>query len=439
MSYESEAAQFDENVALTSTDRPALKSGYAENFIFGVGQTVDKALTISESIVESVGGFSREERNKKLNAMRANGDLTDEEYQSFVEQKPRGRTRPDYDGMAKYARSKGLSIETDEELSSQMRDAVKERTALAQDVFSRQSGAGFAGEILGGFVGYGLEPANLAAIPLEAYYLGRAAYTLSQATTRLGRAARVAGISGAANMAVEAGIQPILFNWHEQIGEDMTWGDALLNVVSVGALSGGITGIASGARTKGRFADEQAQAVKQQETIVKNDALREKIKTEGVESLNAKEVADILSDVRKASKDTVIDKEGDGFVGHIERELKSTDPNVSAKEHFEKIDAAEKKVNEYQAPPVAKEDLEPVIDDAQLDMDYTDALLDDLYMNDLALKDLDPENHEFGMFGFDEAGAATKGDVGNAIKQIENADKKMKQLDICLLGGGVPF
>ncbi len=439
MSYESEAAQFDENVALSSTDKPATESGYVENFIFGVGQTVDKSLTISRYMVESAGGYGRSDRNKKLNAMRKDGDLTDEEYQSFVEQTKEGAFRPNYNAMAKYAKSKGLSIESDQELHDQMRDAVKERTALAQDVFSRQSGAGFAGEILGGFVGYGLEPANLAAIPLEAYYIGRAAYTLSQATTRLGRAARVAGISGATNMAVEVGIQPVLFNWHEQIGEDMTWGDALLNVVSVGVLSGGITGIASGARTKGRFADEQAQAVKQQETIAKNDALREKIKTEGVESLNAKEVADILSDVRKASKDTVIDKEGDGFVGHIERELKSTDPNVNAKEHFEKIDAAEKKANEYQSPPVAKEDLEPVIDDAQLDMDYTDALLDDLYMNDLTLKDLDPENHEFGMFGFDEVGVATKGDVGNAIKQIENADKKMEQLDVCLLGGGAPF
>ncbi len=430
MSYASEQAQFNEDVLNQSTTKPQVSSTFGENFIQGVGQTIDKGLSISSQIVRATGGWSLDERNDEIRAMRKSGEIDDDVYTSFIEADDNGLRAPNYNALAEYLRSKGSEIRTDKMINDDMRQTLKERTAIANDVFSRQGASGFVGEMAGGLVGFGLEPSMLAAVPLEAYFIGRAAFTLSQATTRLGRAARIGGISAATNAGVEAGIQPILFNWREEIGQDMSWSEAIINVASVGVMSGAITGLASSLKGKARFEAEQMEA-----------SIKEKMKVDNGESLDVREVASILKSVKKATKDVADDPETDAYIKTVTDELDSVPEGVTAKEHFERVEAAEKRVNSMEA--IAKQEIndleKDVIDSAQLDTDFETAITDDLYLNDLALKDLSDIDPQQGMFGFDELDYVSKKDVGDAIGQIENADKKAKQLETCILGSEAPF
>jgi len=171
----------------------------------------------------------------------------------------RGRIlKTDYNALAQYVNDRdGTNIRTNEQIDDAMRATLKERKAQADDIFRRQTGMGAMAQFAGGFAGYGLEPMNLAAMVAEPILLAKNAYALSQASTRLGRGLIAGRTAATVGIVSEAAIQPILFNWNEKIGEDMTWSDALVNIASVGVLSGSIGVVASAARTKARFEAEQ--------------------------------------------------------------------------------------------------------------------------------------------------------------------------------------
>ncbi len=308
-----EREQFE---AMRSTDKPKLSSGYSENFIMGVGQTIDKALSISETFVRESGGWTYEARNKQINDLRKSDQITDEEVLKFTRSVGRSRTKQiNYNDLTTYANEKlGLSIQTNEEIDNDMREGLKVRAEMAEEVFSRQSGMGFVGELAGGFTGYSLEPFNTAALIAEPIILGRNAYMLSQASTKLGRALVMAKTSAVVGMTVEAAIQPFLFNWHEEIGVDMSWRDALTNIAAVGVFSGAVGGL-SGALSK------------------------------PVTGITAKEFASLLSTIRKESKKIIDDDVVGDIVKQAENNLNGEKENVTAQDHFENIDAAEEKIN----------------------------------------------------------------------------------------------
>jgi len=422
MSYETEQRQFEENVRNNLTPMPQLSTGYGQNLTVGVGQTIDEALSVSEWIVRDTGGWSYSDRDQKLRDLREEGKITDQEWIAFVKPDNRGMMLPDYSSLADYTNRKyGTEIKNNKTIDSEMREALKQRKEYAQSITGRQTFMGGVGEFAGALTGYALEPAAIAAIPLEGYFIGRAAYQLSQATTRLGRASRVAGISAAANMATETAIQPIVFNWHEDIGVDMTWGDALFNIASVGLLSGVATGMATGIRTKKGFRGEQLGSLMEQELVRAGN------------QIGVREVANILKQVRKAANEVSEDPEGEAFLKQTEYELESVTDNISARDHFERMDATEKRISE--GVPIARqeEDLDYVIDDAQLESDFESRMLDSQYMNDIEMLDLDDIDPQAGMFGEDiDLTPREKG--MNAIKQIEEMDNRARNLDICLLG-----
>jgi len=428
MTYASEAAQWEEDVAAQATESPQLSSSVKENFIFGVGQTIDKALSISEQIVKSTGGWSINERDEEIREMRRNGEIDDDVYMSFVRETRRSRS-PDYDALANYLRSKGKDIRTNQMMDDDMRKTLKERDAIAQDIFSRQTGAGLAAELAGGFAGYALEPAMIAAVPLEAYFIGRSAYTLSQATTRLARAAQIGKTSALTNMAVEASIQPLIYNWREEIGDDMSWGEALINVASAGVMSGVMTAAASGIKSKARFAREQESA-----------SITEKINAGKSNELTTPELASILKSVRQSAKNVADDIEADDLLKQAVDELESLPKGTNAKEHFQKLSETEKRINSSTPPAKQAHELtDEVIVDTQIDNDYELVLQEDNFISDLQMKDLEGEDVDNGMFGFSELDSVSKDDVKNAISEIENADAKAKQLETCLLGSEAPF
>lgn len=422
MSYETEQRQFEEDVSNSLTPMPQKSTGYGQNFTVGVGQTIDENLSISEWIVRDTGGWSYSDRDQKLRDLREEGKITDQEWIAFVKPDNRGMMLPDYSSLADYANKKyGTEIKNNKTIDSEMREAIKQRKEYALNITERQTGMGSVGEFAGALTGYALEPAGIAAIPLESYFIGRAAYQLSQATTRLARATRVAGISAAANMATETAIQPIVFNWHEDIGVDMTWGDALFNIASVGLLSGVATGAAAGIRTKKGFKGEQLGSLMEQELVRSGD------------QIGVREVASILKQVRKAASEVSEDPEGDAFLRQTEYELESVTEDISARDHFEKMDATEKRISE--GAPVARQedDLDYVIDSAQLESAFESRMIDSQYMNEIKVLDLDDVDPQAGMF--DEVIDLTPREKGmNAIEQIEAMDSRARNLDICLLG-----
>jgi len=452
VSYETEQRQFDENVNANLTDSPKLPTGFSENYMMGIGQTIDQSLSISESFVRGfdipfyghVGGdFNTADRDEELRSMRKSGLISDDEWMSFVTPDNRGIKMPDYSAMAEYENRKhGTNFKTNKEVDAEMRDAVKRRREIAQSTFDRQSGVGFMGEFAGSLHGYVLEPAGLAAIPLEAVMLGRAAYQLSQAATRLGRAAMVGGIVGSANMATEAAIQPIVFNWHEDIGVDMTWGDALTNIVSVGVMTAGVAGIAKGTKFKRTFEAEQKVAKQKQEFIKQYgktayDDVKAIYEKPTGEKITASQVATLMSLTRKTAKTVADDPETEAYLKHYENELNSVPKNVKAEEHFENVAAAESRVNDATPSPVKEEEIDYVIDDSVLDKQFEAMMKDNLEMQEITMRELDDSDIGLDYFGLDDVVRAGKADVQNAIGQIEKRTAKLKQAETCLLGQAI--
>jgi len=402
MSYASEEAQFNEDVFLNSTDEPDLPTGYSENFTYGLGQTVDENLSISEYLVRNFNGQSLTDRNEQLRELRNNGTLSDDEFASFITPDTRGIRMPDYSAMAEYANATyGADIRTDTEINDEMFEGLATRRRQAQDVFERQTFTGAVGEVLGGLNAFALEPAAIAAIPLEWLMLGRYAYTLSQATTRLSRASKIAGISATANMATETAIQPILHNWHEEMGVEMTWKDSLFTIASVGAMSGVITGLATGIKSKARFEAEQRNA---------------RIRSGDV---SVRDVRDILEETRRVTDDIAIDDEATALLRQTENELNSV-PDGPAREHFERMDDAERRVNNAVETKPAKDEVEYEIDDKQLALDYETRIASSETMSDMKAKDL-----------FDDV---LHGET-NAAKRVERMQELHDVMKTCLLGG----
>ncbi len=404
MSYAAEEAQFNEDVASQLTDSPALPTTYAENFQYGIGQTIDQSLSVSDYLVREFNGLAYSDRNDELNALRQSGTLSDEIYESFVEPDNRGLRLPNYSAMADYANEMyGANIRNDDEIQKELREGIETRQRQAQDIFERQTAMGATGEILGSLTGFALEPAGIAAIPLEALMIGRHAYTLSQATTRLARASRIAAISASANMITETAIQPIVFNWREQIGVDMTWEDSLLAIASVGVLSGAITGAASGLKTKKRFRGEQLGRAMEQSL---NDPL------------TIREVAATFKSLRQAT--AKIDDEAHGLLRQTEDELNSV-PDGSAREHFEQMQAAESRAND---PPLKQEniDVEYELNDAQLDAEFNARLTESESLRELT----------YGDIAEDLTPAQKIQKASDAISDMRSHSETIK---LCLTGG----
>ncbi len=234
MSLLADQREFEQMIAPTLTFEPKMGTGFVENFQAQVGQIFDEELSISSYINHG----EQRERNQQIIALRRSGTIPDEAFRSFVGR----RSRIDYDGVAQWSNENlGTAIPTNEELAENRRKTLDAKRNLANETFANQTGAGTTGMVAGMFTGYGLEPTNLLGVGLEATALrGIAAAAVS--TSRIGRAAQVGGRVAGVNMAIEASlVQPMVYNWREEIGNDMTIADALINIVSVGAVSGGIS------------------------------------------------------------------------------------------------------------------------------------------------------------------------------------------------------
>lgn len=389
MSWAAEQRQYDQDIEANLITENLGVTGYSENFIMGVGQTVDRALTVSESYVRESGGWEYSPRDEELKALRASGEISDDEWLSFTRPVGRSRTRQtNYSELAQFANSKlGTEIQTNAEIDADMREGLKQRRAMAEDVFARQTGTGFAGEILGGITGYALEPANAVAMVAEPIMLARSAYLASMASTRLGRALVMAKTSAQVGVGTEMVIQPFVFNWHEEIGMDMGWEDALMNIAAVGLFSGVIGGAAG-------------------------------VLSKPVQGISATEMAGLFTQVRKVAK-KVVDEEAHGILEQAEAGLKGAEKQTTAKEHFENIDSAEKKFEEKTVDGPTADEMEFKFEDMAIDDDF-DVLTSEGSFKDFGIDDM---GEEFALMN--------SGIDSNAIDDITYTANRIKEMKEC--------
>jgi len=342
MSYAVEMQEFETRTHAMSTDRPQLPSGFGENAIASIGQIMDENLSISEWIVRESGGFSYSDRDDDLKALRKSGDISDDLWISFTE--PAGHAGfpvTNYSGLAKYLnKERNLKIPSNEEIDADMRQTLKDRREYAESVFARQTGMGAFGEIAGGFVGYGIEPANVIGIVGESLLLTRSAFALSEATTRLGRAVITGKQALIAGVASETLIQPILFNWHEEIGVDMGWGDALANIASVGVLSG-VLGAGAGALIKGR----------------------------GAQIVTAEDLVQVLRGLSKEAENLGESSQVQAVLKRVQEEVESLPPDTPIKEHMEKVDSTQQKINEERIQSEPEEVINQGVEISDVDLE----------------------------------------------------------------------
>ncbi len=347
MTYATEMREVEQNVQSNLTDRPKLSTGFSENYVASVGQVLDENLSISEQLVRGEGlwgqfsdsQFNYGDRNKEIMRLRKEGTVTDDEILAFTRTQGRNKHRiTNYGMLAEYLQNeRGLEIETNEDIDANMRQALKDRKEYAADVVARQNGFGAVGEVAGGFVGYGMEPITIAGVGFESVLLARSAYAMSQATTRIGRALQTAKAGVVAGAVSEAMIQPELFNWKEEIGVDMTWGDALMNIAAV-AVTSGVIGSAAGFLSKGK-------------------------------GMTARDLTEVLSGLQREAKALNLDDEAVQALSQMQKEVETLPKGADVQEHMEGVDAAAERINNAKVERDIDENFDEGFSDADLEVE----------------------------------------------------------------------
>lgn len=212
------------------------ETGFSENFMMGVGRTIEEDLSVSAPLDEWLNG-RREDRNRQLDQLVATEQLP-KQYKDML-----GDTIS-YSEMAEIAKNQfNLTVSTDKDLDDQIRDEFKRNREMAGDVESRASFTGKIGRFAGEMTAYSLDPISVVGMLTG---VGAAA----KGATFLGRLAYTAGTSAMATMAEEAAIQPYIYNWKNRVGVDYDIVDALRAIGFAGA-TGAVLG--GGARTAQEF------------------------------------------------------------------------------------------------------------------------------------------------------------------------------------------
>lgn len=230
--------EFDNSVSMnTSTERMDTPlTTFGENFDIGVGEVFDEEMSTSRWL--NNGAYR--ERNKLINKLHEDGEITPDEWAASRRSHGRGMTM-DYDALANIAISKGYNKEfnvnmmNDSDINENIREDLKLRRDYREDVRANATAGGDVGYFVGSMAAYPLDPVNavsMFAVPAKAY----------QGLSILQRI----GMGAAAGVASEAAIQPFVYEWKEDIGVEYTGRDAMMNIAMAGGFGGTIDGVVAG-------------------------------------------------------------------------------------------------------------------------------------------------------------------------------------------------
>lgn len=225
------------NATATPYEEPAPVSGFRENLEAGVGQMVDEELSISRLIHTYE---PTQARNDKIREARDAGDISDDVWHKYSEDRKFEASPVDWEGLAI---SEGF--DTIDDIQKRIdRETLTPRRKYRQEVFSRADTAGVAGQFVGMAAAGALDP-----IMYPTYLLGPVG--VSKSLSVLNTAGKVAAREAVIGGASQAAVEPFIHAWKEDIGATYTVGDSIANIAMTAGASGVIGG-AIGAATHQR-------------------------------------------------------------------------------------------------------------------------------------------------------------------------------------------
>lgn len=217
------------NATATPYKEPAPESGFRDNFEAGVGQMIDEELSISRLIHTYT---PTRERNDKIRAAREIGDISDEVWHKYADDRTFEASPVDWEGLAIHE-----GFDTIDDIQKRVeKETLEPRRRYRQDVFSTADTYGKVGQFAGMASAGALDP-----IMAPTYLLGPVG--VSRSLSVLNAAGRVAAREAVIGGASQAAVEPFIHSWKEDIGASYTVKDSIANISMTAGASAAIGGV----------------------------------------------------------------------------------------------------------------------------------------------------------------------------------------------------
>jgi hypothetical protein len=347
---------------------PTLKSfeesSFGDNFASALDLEVGQRLSISPTLQTP----AEEERNAGLRKLRAEGRITDTEWNYFkFDALASGAV--DYEGMADYVnREKGFKEIADSEMIRQQNlKYYADQRGENEELASRAGFKGQVGQLAGMMAGQLREPLNYVGVGLG----------LKQGATFLSKV----GIAMASESAVQLPLQYTLTQTDEEFGTEYTTGEAVVNGLFGVGFAGGLTGLAHGV---GRMTSATAIKVMEKfglDTHPKTRAVYSRLRSADPDSL-ADEVIDADEELERTLNSEI--QAGRDIAGeepildtHKGGEYDPPGPKPEDELPLDEVIAAERLAKQDRLKTLTQKERSEGLN--EMEMDEFDILTDELY------------------------------------------------------------
>jgi hypothetical protein len=302
--------------ALQGAAKHIPESGFTENWGEALRLDLDEASSISRALNSELYTV----RDNKIWDMYEAGEIPDDVMEAFAVDGPDGHGTFKYNGLANWINSElGGSLLTDTDIEDSIREDLKMKRGLGEEVFNRANYWGKFGQFIGAAHAAMIDPALI-----PTYFIGIGA--AAKGATWFSRFGRAAGVTAMAEGGLEALRQPIIYNWKKDIGVDYKFKDAMTQILAAGLGAGILSG--SAAAVSGGL----------RKFIGKNTV--------------------------KKSSDSSVAAEN---LGNTARELeRAPDPNMDAAEHLQALETEVKRQQTRDITPAEKPIYDAEVEDAAL-------------------------------------------------------------------------
>ena len=221
--------------ALQGAAKHVPESGFTENWGESLRLDLDEASSISTLLNSDL----YTERNNKLWAKYDAGEIPDDVMETFAVEGYDGHGTFKYDELADWVNLElGGDIRTDADIEDLIRDDLKTKRELGEEVFNRANWSGKLGQFIGSAHAAMIDP-----VLIPSYFIGIGAG--ARGATWFSRFGRAAGVTAMAEGGLETVRQPIIYNWKKDIGVDYKFKDAMTQILAAGLGAGIFSGTAS--------------------------------------------------------------------------------------------------------------------------------------------------------------------------------------------------
>lgn len=285
------------------------ESSYGDVFNASVGFAIDTGLSTSRSgkstmdipeffgIDMNIDYAARDDRPDRIKKMIDNGDYPENYLEQFRDKShntPRMRRKViDYSkAIAAINRDRPGTLLTDKEAKADRDATLKSRIAHHDDIMRRAPDYSDIVGLAGSMVGYSTDPVNAVSMLFPATFGAQGLSRSSLAMARFKEGAMI-------GIGTELMIEPLVYDWNQEIGQDYTAKDSMMNIVAAGMFNGTINGLAGAISFK---------------TGTKGRLTKPKLKEAGMDDVEAESMMDFVDESKSAPDQniTVVDHIGKG-------------------------------------------------------------------------------------------------------------------------------